>query len=181
MVDTVHKMTMFNQRHRDVMIKLHHYTTAEWIARDHGLEVIQACPVSIPDGVPNRRLTWQQNRDHYGNYLTALSVYIGTAEQRDQLPKNHAYGLLVQSIHDNSCSIAGVLIDIAEKLQLDAEFSDRQAFEDYMLRGDMNRAPIGYRDQLRCEYRDFKNTAARAKKCLTPEVITKLEKLLSDA
>ena len=155
------------------MIKLHHYTAAEWIARDHGLEVLQACPVSIPAGVPHR--------DHYGNYVTALSVYIGTAEQRDQLPKNHAYGLLIQSIHDNSCSIAGALIDIAEKLVFDAEFSDRQAFEDYMLRGDINRAPVGYRDQLRCKYRDFKNTAARAKKCLAPEVITKLEKLLEDA
>ena len=154
------------------MIKLHHYTTAEHIARDHGLEVIQACPTSIPAGVPSR--------DHYGNYVTALSVYIGTAEQRDQLPKNHAYGLLVQSIHDNSCSIAGVLIDIAEKLQFDAVFSDRQEFEDYMLRGDIN-APVGYLDQLRCEYRDFKNTAARAKKCLAPEVITKLERLLEDA
>ena len=155
------------------MIKLHHYTKAEHIARDHGLEVIQACPTSIPAGVPSR--------DHYGNYVTALSVYIGTAEQRDQLPKNHAYGLLVQSIHDNSCSIAGVLIDIAEKLQFDAEFSNRQEFEDYMVGRDINRTPVGYYDQLRCEYRDFKNTAARARRCLAPEVITKLESLLEDA
>ena len=155
------------------MIKLHHYTAAEWIARDHGLEVFQACPVSIPAGVPHR--------DHYGNYVTAFSVYIGTTDQRDQLPKNHAYRLLVQSIHDNSCSVAGVLIDIAEKMQLDAEFSDRQAFEDYMLRDDINRAPVGYRDQLRDQYRDFKNTAARARACLAPEVITKLETLLNDA
>ena len=155
------------------MIKLHHYTRAERIAHDHGLEVITACPTSIPSGVPNR--------DHYGNYVTALSVYIGTSEQRDQLPKNQAYGLLIQSIHDHSCSIAGVLIDIAEKLVSDSEFSDRQTFEDYMIGDDINRAPVGYREQLRCEYRDFKNTAARARACLSPEVIAKLETLLNDA
>ena len=155
------------------MIKLHHHTAAERIARDHGLEILSSCYASIPAGIPHQ--------DHYGNYVKAISVYIGTNNQRDQLPKNHAYGLVIQPSHDHSCSIASVLIDIAEKLVFDSEFSDRQSFEDYMIGNDINRAPVGYREQLRDEYRDFKNTAARAKACLAPEVIAKLETLLNDA
>jgi hypothetical protein len=153
------------------MIKLQTFTKAEWIARDHGLTVLIACPTPVPHGVPLR--------DHWGNYVTATTGYIGTADQAGTLPKHLAYGRLVHSISQQTCPVSDVLIDIAEQLEMVRSFPTRKALEDYTIdRVGFGRCSKETLDEAINDWHNAKAVADRAKACLPGTVIDALDSLL---
>jgi len=152
------------------MIKLQHFTKADWLARDHGLVVLSACSASLPAGIP-----WH---DHYGNRVTATTAYIGTADQAGTLPKGLAYGRLVHSIHQQSVPIADVLIDIAEQFELVSAYPTRDSFESFAIDClGFGRCPADRIDEARQQWRDAANTVDRAKRCLPAAVVLQLGEL----
>ena len=155
------------------MFKTHHYTKAEKIVRDHKLKIHSTCHASLPEGVPYR--------DHYGNYVTARTVYISTPETKDLPEKNQAYGRQVASIHDNrSSDLVDALLDIAENIVWVNKFKTGENYERYMTH-DYRECYRGVSlDRYRRMWRDHLNTAQRAKKTLPAGLIKELEALLDD-
>jgi len=154
------------------MIKLQHFTKADWLARDHGLVVLSACPAFLPAGLPCS--------DHYGNRVTATTAYIGKADQAGTLPKGLAYGRLVHSIHQQSVPVADVLIDIAEQFELLSAYPTRESFENFVIDClGFGRCPAERIDEARQQWRDASNTVARAKRCLPQAVVSQLDGLFA--
>ena len=153
------------------MITLATFTKAEWIARDHGLTVLSACPTTIPAGIP-----WH---DHYGNRVTATTAYVGTADQAGALPKSLAYGRLIHSIHQQSVPVSDVLIDIAEQLEMMRAFPTRRELETYTVdRVGFGRCPADTIEAAVTDWHNAQAVATRAKACLPGSVIEALEALL---
>jgi len=155
------------------MIKLQHFTKADWLARDHGLVVLSACAASLPAGIPLR--------DHYGNRVTATTAYIGTADQAGTLPKGLAYGRLIRSIHNQASPQAGdVLLHIAEQFELLSAYPTRESFEHFAIDClGFGRCPADRIDEARQQWRDASNTVERAKRCLPEPVVSQLGELFA--
>ena len=138
------------------------YDPAERRARDAGLAVISVCHAALPAGVPCR--------DHYGNYVTAETVYIGSPGSREY---NCAYGRSVHSIHQQVLpGLAEALADIAEALQVVGTFKTRAAYEEYYRPGCRHCGDI---DSMAVAWRDYVCTAERAKRCLPAGILQWLE------
>jgi hypothetical protein len=140
------------------------YDAAERRARESGLALVNVCHAALPPGVPSR--------DHWGNYVTARTVYLGTP---GTVEKDCAYGRVVHSIHQQATpSMADALHDIADALLMVRTFADRAAYEAYFSAGCRNSAE---RDAMATAWHDYSGTAQRATRCLPPELLTWLESL----
>lgn len=140
------------------------YSAAEFRAREAGLTVVSVCHAALPAGVPSR--------DHWGNYVMAETVYVG---RPGTVEKNCAYGRSVHSIHQGARpSVADALRDIADALRMVRTFASRADYEAYYLPGCRHNGNI---DAMAESWRDYSNTAARARRCLPADLLEWLESL----
>jgi len=140
------------------------FDAAQRYGRDAGLEVVSVCHAALPAGVPSR--------DHCGNYVNAFTVYIGAPGTPEY---GCSYGRVINSIHTLATpTVADALHDIAQALDVVAEFGSRADYETYFLGGCRGVAEI---DSMRVAWRDYQQTAHRAKRCLPADLLAILPTL----
>jgi hypothetical protein len=88
------------------------YSAADYRARQLGLSVLGYHYAALPAGC--------STRDHYGNYVQALQVWIGSADLgRDGIGSAAAaYGTVVQSIHTLATPDLGTVLAIIRRALL---------------------------------------------------------------
>jgi hypothetical protein len=141
------------------------YDAARRIAADHGLTVISVCHASLPPGTPAK--------DHYGNYVSAFTVYIG---KPGTIEKNCAYARCFKP-HTQLVDpgISEALSAIADHLAYWDKFGSRADYEAYY--NSPNRLPEYQQQQLRDAWCDHASTAQRAIACLPAELVAWLRGL----
>lgn len=147
------------------------YDAARNRAERLGLSVVSVCHASLPPGVPCR--------DHWDNYVTAETVYIGAPGTPEKLC---AYGRSVHSIHQQATpGLAEALRDICDALAVMDSFTSRAEYVDYYLGPNVGRCPAHQIDQMAQAWRDYQCTAHRAVRCLPPELVAWLRSLYQEA
>jgi hypothetical protein len=150
---------------RRITISRFPYDAARWQAEKHGLTVISVCHASLPPGTPSR--------DHYGNYVSALTVYIG---KPGTVEKNCAYARCFKP-HTQLVDpgISEALSAIAYHLAYFDSFANRAEYEAYY--NSPHKLPEYQQQQLRDAWHDHSSTAQRAIACLPAELIAWLRSL----
>lgn len=156
---------MATTQSRRITIDRFPYDAARWQAEKHGLAVISICHADLPPGTPSR--------DHYGNYVSAFTVYIG---KPGAVPYNCAYARCFKP-HTQLVDpgISEALSAIANHLAYFDSFADRAEYIEYF--NSPHRLPEYQQQQLRDAWCDHSSTAQRAIRCLPPELILWLRSL----
>ena len=140
------------------------FDAAKRRATELGLTVVSVCHASLPDGLPCR--------DHYGNYLTARTVYIG---EPGTIEKDCTYGRSVFPIHQTvEPGVDSCLFDVWEALHTIKKYSSCETYLESV--APYVSGPIQL-EQARSHWFDRKSVADRARRCLPAELMAWLMNL----
>lgn len=151
-----------------MQLRTHNYTRADWLARDHGLRVLRLTAAALPAGI--------RPVDHYGNWLTAETVWIGTEPPATEDWRAVAFGTSVHSIHQQATPGVGeALLDIAEAILQIEHYGTRAALEAEVLRYSYGKRGCGDAlDNAATDWRDWQVKAHRARVGLPAAVFERL-------